>query len=119
MEEQPIKNIIENQLVSFDEFKKLDIRIGKVISVENHPQADKLYVLKIDIGTDVKQSVAGLRPYLAPDQLQNKLVVVITNLQPVVLRGVESQVMILAASSNNEVVILSPVKELPAGSRIS
>jgi methionyl-tRNA synthetase len=110
---------MDNQMVSFKEFKKLDIRVGKVISVENHPNADRLYILKIDIGTDVKQCVAGLKPYLLPDQLQNKSVVVVANLQPAVLRGVESQVMILAASDNNEVVILSPAKELPAGSRVS
>ncbi|MFH0887757.1 MAG: hypothetical protein V1871_00940 [Planctomycetota bacterium] len=110
---------MENQTVTFEEFKKLDIKVGKVISIENHPNADKLYVLKIDIGTEVKQCVAGLRLHIPLDQLQNKSVVVIANLQPVVLRGVESQVMILAASNNDEVVILSPAKELPAGSRVS
>ncbi|MFH1231084.1 MAG: hypothetical protein V1709_06255 [Planctomycetota bacterium] len=110
---------MENQVISFDDFKKMDIRIGKVISVENHPNADKLYILKVDIGNEVRQCVAGLKPYLSPDQLQNKSVVVIANLQPVVLRGVESQVMLLVASNNNEVVILSPAKELPAGSRVS
>jgi len=106
-------------LVTFDEFKKLDLRIGKVISVENHPQADKLYIIKIDVGTEVKQSVAGLKPYFTPEQLINKTVAVVANLQPAMLRGMESQVMMLAASAGSEVVLLTPEKPIPAGSKIS
>ena len=110
-------------MISFEEFKKLDIRVGKVLSVENHPNADKLYVLKIDIGGEIRQSVAGLRPYMPPENLPGKSVVVLANLQPVVLRGMESQAMILVASnetaSGREVVLLMPEKELPPGSKVS
>ncbi|MDI6733551.1 MAG: hypothetical protein QME51_05890 [Planctomycetota bacterium] len=109
--------------VSFDDFKKLDIRIGKVVSVDNHPNADKLYILKIDIGGDIKQCVAGLKQYLRPEQILNKSLAVIVNLQPAVLRGVESQVMLLAASTESttgrDVVLVVPEKELPPGSRVS
>jgi methionyl-tRNA synthetase len=106
-------------LVTIDEFRKLDLRVGKIISVENHPQADKLYIIKIDIGNEVKQSVAGLKPYLTPEQLINKTVAVVANLQPAMLRGMESQVMILAASAGNEVIPLTTEKPAPAGSKIS
>ncbi|MBI4712112.1 MAG: hypothetical protein HY762_02220 [Planctomycetes bacterium] len=106
-------------MVTFEEFKKLDLRIGKILLVENHPNADKLYVLKIDIGGEVKQSVAGLRPYLTPEQLLNKTVAVVANLEPAVLRGMESQVMILATHSGPDVIPLVPEKTADPGSKIS
>ena len=105
--------------VTFEDFKKLDLRIGKIISVENHPNADKLYVMKVDIGGEVRQSVAGLKPYLKPEELLNKSVAVVANLQPAMLRGLESQAMLLAATAGNEVVLLRPEKEIPPGSKIS
>ncbi len=106
-------------MITFVEFQKLDLRTGKIISVENHPNADKLYIMKIDIGGEVRQSVAGLKPYLTPEQLLNKTVAVVANLEPAILRGVESQAMILAASSGVDVVPLVPEKAVPPGSRIS
>lgn len=107
--------------VTFDEFKKLDLRIGKVIQVDLHPDADRLYVVKVDIGSgETKQSVAGLKPYLTPEQLLNKTVIVLTNLQPAKLRGVESQVMLLVATTEDKkVVLLVPETDIPAGSKIS
>lgn len=113
----------QNQIVTFEEFQKMDIRVGKVLSVENHPNADKLYVLKVDIGTEVRQIVAGLRPYMEPDRLLNKSIVMIKNLKPAVLRGVESQGMILVASADtpagSDVIILMPEKDMPPGSKVS
>ncbi|GAF71891.1 unnamed protein product [marine sediment metagenome] len=109
-------------MISFEEFKKLDLRIGKVLSVEDHPNADKLYVLKVDIGGETRQSVAGLKPFLKPEELLNKSVAVIANIEPGKLRGVESQVMVLAVTvdkDNKELMLLVPEKEAPAGSKIS
>ena len=112
-------------MVSFEDFKKLDLRIGKIISVENHPNADKLFIIKIDIGGEIKQSVAGLRPYFQPEQLLNRLVPVVANLEPAMLRGVESQVMVLAVTDlitdplNKKVCLLVSEKEVPTGSKIS
>ncbi len=109
-------------MISFDEFKKLDLRIGKVLSVEDHPNADKLYVLKVDIGGETLQSVAGLKPYLKPEDLLNKSVAVLANVEPGKLRGVESQVLVLAVTVTKdpkEVMLLVPAKEAPAGSKIS
>ena len=121
----PVGEIIKPviPLLSFEEFKKMDIRVGKVLSVENHPKADKLYVVKVDVGTEVRQVIAGLRPYMGPERLLNKSVIVICNLQPAVIRGLESQGMILAANTETpagrEVVILMPEKDMPPGSKVS
>lgn len=105
-------------MISFDEFKKMDIRVARVTSVENHPNADKLYVLKADFGGEERQLVAGLRPYYTPEQLQNKFIVVVVNIEPVTLRGVESQGMLLAAVDGPKVVILQPETEVAPGAKV-
>jgi len=105
-------------MISFEDFSKLDLRIGKILEIAEHPNADKLYVLKVDIGEKTIQLVAGIRQYYEPSQLKDKLIVVITNLEPRTVRGVESQGMLLAAQSQSTIAVLSPEKEVPAGSRI-
>ncbi|MBI4835170.1 MAG: methionine--tRNA ligase subunit beta [Planctomycetes bacterium] len=106
-------------MITIDDFRKIELKTGKIISVENHSNADKLYVLKVDIGGEIRQIVAGLKPYLKPEELLNKNVAVVVNLQPAILRGVESQGMVLAASAEGLVTILTPDKEVPPGSRVS
>lgn len=106
--------------VTFDEFKKMDLRIGKIVSVEDHTNANKLYVIKVDIGGgEIRQVVAGIKPFYAKEALVGRSVVVICNLQTAVIRGVESRGMILAASGAGTVVTLTLDKELPAGSKVS
>ena len=105
-------------MVSFEDFSKLDLKIGKILEVSDHPNADKLYVLKVDIGEKTIQLVAGVRKYYQPQELQGKLIAVITNLEPRVVRGVESQGMLLAAQSKDTITILSPEKEVSPGSLI-
>ena len=105
-------------MVSFSDFSKLDIRIGKVLSVEEHPNADRLYVLRVDIGEKEIQLVAGVKNYYSPEELIGKNIVVLANLEHKTLRGVESQGMLLAAQSQDTVSILSPDKEVPAGSKV-
>jgi len=109
--------------VSFDEFLKLDLRIGKVVEVSEHPNADKLYVLQVDLGDERRQLLAGLRPYCQPEDLQGKSIVVVTNLEPRKLRGLESQGMLLAATSgegpDEQVVILTPDGDVPPGATVS
>lgn len=79
------------EYVSFDEFAKLDLRVGKIIEVNDHPNADRLYVVKVDLGDEVRQLVAGLKKYYKPEELLGHYVVIIANLEPKKLRGVESQ----------------------------
>lgn len=108
-----------DETVTIDEFGRLNLRIARIESVEPHPDADKLYVLQLDVGDlGKRQVVAGLRPYYGPEELKDKLVAFIANLKPVKLRGVESQGMILAGDADGSVAVLRPEKALPPGARI-
>ncbi len=107
-------------MVNFADFSKLDIRIGKVLSVESHPNADKLYVLKVQIDKEEIQLVAGLKQHYQPSELEGKHIVVVANLEPRKFRGVESQGMLLAATSGDGVVsVLTVDREVPSGSKVS
>jgi len=96
-----------------DLVQKFDFRVAKVLSVENHPRADKLYVLQIDAGTEKRQLVAGLRNYLKPDEITGKKIIFIANLKPANLRGVESQGMLLAAEKDGKIKLLEAEKSQP------
>ena len=102
-------------VVKFEDFKKLDIRIAKVVEVSDHPDADKLYVVKVDWGEGERQLVAGIKNSYTSDVLLNKQVVVITNIEPAVIRGVESQGMLLAASDEKGNSVLMPDREVAIG----
>ncbi|MFC1548535.1 methionine--tRNA ligase subunit beta [Candidatus Omnitrophota bacterium] len=106
-------------MVSFDDFKKLDLRIAEVKDVKEHPNADKLYVLQIEVGGEAKQIVAGIRQQYSSDALVGRKIVVINNLEPAVIRGEESNGMLLAAKDGDAPVILCPEKDVPSGSAIS
>jgi len=103
-------------MISFNEFKKLEIKVATIKEVINHPNADKLYVIKIDLGDKEKTIVAGIKSSYSPEQLLNRLVIVVDNLEPAVIRGVESQAMLLAASDDNGTSILIPEREVKIGS---
>lgn len=103
-------------MVSFDTFKSLDLRVAEIIEVREHPNADKLYVLTVNVGDETKQIVAGIRSAYTKEELKGKKIVVINNLDPVVLRGEESRGMLLAAGTENGPVVLMPSKDVPAGS---
>ncbi len=106
-------------MVSYDEFSKLELRVGKILSVEPHPNADRLYCLKVDLGGDVRQLVAGIRPaYPEPAFLVGRLVAVVANLEPATIRGVASQGMILAADDGQTIAILSPERAVAPGAKI-
>ncbi|MGB9612925.1 MAG: methionine--tRNA ligase subunit beta [Candidatus Margulisiibacteriota bacterium] len=103
-------------MISIDEFKKMELRIGQIKEVKDHPNADKLYVLTVDLGEKVKQLVAGIKSSYAKEDLVGKLVVVVDNLAPATLRGVESQGMILAASDDQGISVISPDRPVKLGS---
>lgn len=106
-------------MVSFQDFKRLDIRIAQIKSAEAHPNADKLLILKIDIGTEERSIVAGIRKFYKPDELIGKKIVVVTNLEPATIRGVESAGMLLAASDDETLTLLVPENNIKLGSKIS
>ena len=105
-------------MVSFNEFKKLEIKVATIKEVNNHPNADKLYVIKIDVGGQEKTIVAGIKNSYSPEQLMNRRVVVVDNIEPAIIRGVESQAMLLAASDEQGMSILVPDREVKVGSLI-
>lgn len=107
------------ETISFEEFKKMDVRVAVIKKVEPHPNADKLYVLTIDVGDQVKTIVAGIRNYYAPEDLEQKKIVVINNLQSVVIRGVESNGMLLAAKDDTTLALIAPERNVAVGSAIS
>ena len=106
-------------MVSFEDFKKMDIRIAEIKEVKDHPDADKLYLLKIDTGTDERQIVAGIKKHYKPDDLLGKKIVVVVNLEPVTIRGAESSGMLLAAKDGGNLCLIAPEKEITLGSKIS
>jgi methionyl-tRNA synthetase len=106
-------------MVTIDQFRQVELKIGTIKSAETHPNADKLLVLKIDLGSEERQIVAGIRGHYAPEDLTGKQVVVVANLETAKLRGVESQGMVLAASDGDRIVVLTPEKEVVAGAKVS
>ena len=103
-------------MISFEDFKKVDIRVGKVISAERVPDSDKLIKLVFDMGDHERQVVAGIAEYYEPEELIGKQMPVLTNLEPRELKGEMSNGMILAASADGRPVILGPAEEVPPGS---
>lgn len=106
-------------MVSFNDFKKMDIRVAEIKDVKDHPDADKLYVVEINIGTETKSIVAGVKNHYKPDELIGKKVIVLANMEPATIRGVESSAMILAAKDGDALSVLITEKDLPVGSKIS
>lgn len=109
--------------ISYEDFCKLDLRVAKVIEAENHPNADKLICMKIDLGNEQRQIIAGLRGYYEPAELIGKEIVVVANLAPRKMRGLESHGMLLAASDESEgeksLVILTTERPIGAGAEVS
>ena len=105
--------------ISIEDFAKLDLRVAKILSCEEHPNADKLYVLKIKIGEEERQIVSGIKKWYNLEDLVGKKVVVIYNLKPVKLRGVKSQGMVLAAEKGKNLSLVSTLEDLPDGAKIS
>jgi methionyl-tRNA synthetase len=104
--------------ISYDEFSKLDIRVAEIVEVESISGADKLYKLRIDIGGATKQIVAGIAQQYSKDVLLGKMIVVIDNLEPVLIRGEKSEGMLLAAVEGDDISILVPDRETKPGSKI-
>jgi len=105
-------------MATIEDFKKLQFIIAQIKEVELHPNADKLYVIKVDTGTEIRQIVAGIRGSYAPEQLIGRRIALVANLEPAVIRGVESQGMLLAASDETGISVLSPDRDVILGSTV-
>jgi methionyl-tRNA synthetase len=102
-------------VITIDQFRALELRVGTVRAAEPHPNADRLLVLRVDLGGEERQLVAGIRAHYEPAALVGRQVVVVANLEAARLRGVESQGMVLAASDGERVVLLEPDAPVPPG----
>ncbi|MEA3328195.1 MAG: hypothetical protein U9Q08_00415 [Candidatus Omnitrophota bacterium] len=106
-------------MISFEDFKKLDIRVAEVIEVTDHPNADKLYLVKIKIAEEEREIVAGIKGPYTKEELAGKKVIVVMNIEPATIRGVESKAMLLAARDEDSLSILTVDKPISAGSKVS
>ncbi|MBT3201773.1 MAG: methionine--tRNA ligase subunit beta [Phycisphaerales bacterium] len=109
--------------INYDDFCKLDLRVGTITQSESHPNADRLVVLQVDLGDHTRQIIAGIKAYYEPEALVGQQIIVVTNLAPRKMRGLESNGMLLAASAEEgetltDVVVLAPSKAVPAGSSV-
>ncbi len=109
----------EKSYATIDDFAKIEIRAGTVLSVSVVEGADKLYILSVDLGEEKpRQILSGIREFVSPDELLNKQFPFVTNLAPRMLRGHESNGMILAGSDENGLALFNPSKPLTNGTRL-
>jgi methionyl-tRNA synthetase len=107
------------EILSFEDFKKVDLKVAEILSAERLPKSDKLLKFRVAIGQEERTIVAGLGKYYSPEEMVGRKVIVVANLAPAKLMGVESQGMILAASLDGDLTILSLDKPLPSGAKVS
>jgi len=111
---------VEIAPIDFEDFQKVDLRVGTVLLVENHPKADRLYRVEIDLGEEKPRQVcAGIKEFFTPEQLVGKQVVVVANLKPRMLRGIESHGMILALKTEDGMQLLTATATVPTGTKAS
>jgi len=105
-------------MITFDDFDKLDIRIGTILEAEAVPETEKLLKLTIDLGDEKRTIVAGIADEYKPEDIKGKQIPILTNLEPKTIRGIESQGMILAVDIDGKATLLHPDKEVNNGSKI-
>lgn len=108
------------ETVAFADFARLELRVGKIVQVKRHDNADKLYIVQVNVGERTLQTVTSLVPYYREDALMGKTVVVLCNLQKAKMRGETSECMLLCAETDDgsESVLLTPERVMPAGVRV-
>jgi methionine--tRNA ligase beta chain len=105
-------------MVNIEEFRKIELKIAQIKEVSDHPNADRLYVLTVDVGDKTKQVVAGIKAFYQKEDLIGKQVVLVDNLEPALLRGVESQGMLLATQDEQGICIIAPERKAKLGSPV-
>ncbi|MBU9888832.1 MAG: methionine--tRNA ligase subunit beta [Candidatus Omnitrophica bacterium] len=105
-------------MASFEDFQKLEIKVAEIESVQPHPNADRLYVLGLKVGELRKTIVAGIRAFYSEEELKGKKIVIIDNLESAVIRGVESNGMLLAASDGAGMSLIVPERPIPDGTKV-
>ena len=110
-------------IIEFNDWEKIDLRVAEIIKVKEIEGADKLYKLSVDVGSEIGERTlcAGIKQYYSKEELEGKKIIIIVNLAPRKLRGIESQGMLLASVNKKEdkVVLISPEKDIEVGSKVS
>ncbi len=109
--------------IEIADFQRMQLRVGRIKKAEAHPDGDRLLVLEVDLGQggdapDIRQMVAGVKPYYAPEELVDKQVVVVANLQPATIRGVESNGMVLAALDGETLSLVTTDRPVREGAQV-
>jgi len=106
-------------IISFEDFQKLNLRVAEILEIEDIEGADKLYKLTIDVGELGQRTIcAGIKEFYSKDELQNKKIIVVVNLAPRKMRGIESRGMLLAADENGKPILITPEKDVRNESRV-
>ncbi len=105
-------------MATLDDFKKIELRIAKILDVREVPGADRIWHLTIELGAESREIVAGVKKHYSRESLIGKYIVVIQNLEPAVIRGVTSHGMLLAAKSGDDLVLLTPDKPIASGATV-
>ncbi|UCF65815.1 MAG: methionine--tRNA ligase subunit beta, partial [bacterium] len=116
--DQPEQKEIKKNMITIDDFKKIELKTAKVLVAEKIEGADKLLKLQIEVGEEKRQLVAGIAQHYSPEELPGKTIIIVANLQPVKIRGVESQGMLLAVSDQNTLSLLTPDQKVGSGKDI-
>ena len=109
---------IEEDLITIEDFDKLDLRTAEVIVAKKHPDADKLLVIELRVGDETRQVVSGISKHYTPEDLIGKKVILVYNLKPVTLRGVESHGMILAAGKGKKLTLATTLEDIVSGAKV-
>jgi len=104
--------------ITFDEFKRMDLRVGQVLKAEKVEGTQNLVKLEVDIGMEKRQMVAGIAEVYPPETLIGKRIIVVANLKPARIRGIESQGMLLAADLEGKPIVLFFKEDVPAGTKV-
>lgn len=120
MSTQPDESGVSDR-ISFDDFVKVQMKVARIVEAYDHPKADKLIVLKVDLGSEQRQLCAGLRGHYEAETLVGRNIIVVTNLAPRQMRGIESDGMLLAASTpdHSRVILLAPDSDIEPGASVS
>jgi methionyl-tRNA synthetase len=106
-------------MITIDDFKKIELKVAKVLEAERVDGSDKLIKMQLSLGEEKRQVIGGIGKYYEPEQLVGRQIIIVANLEPRSLMGLESQGMLLAASDENGIALLMPDKEVAPGSKIN
>lgn len=107
------------EIIEFSDFEKLDMRVGKVLKVEDVPRTKKLYKIQVDLKDKQIQIVSSLKDYYTKEELEGKLIIVLTNLKPATFSGEKSEGMLLCAEYEDQCILLTPEKSIEVGAPIT